>query len=87
MASKCDKVRLDVDGDAVERHPAPQPHADGGDLVFMARPLVRPVDPDPDAILAPFAPDIEGRERADDPGLQARHIGPHVRAPAVSGRA
>ena len=30
---KMRQLRLDVDRDAVERHPAPQPHADRGDLV------------------------------------------------------
>src|SRR5260370_4613067 len=77
------KVRIDIDRDAVERHPAPQPHADGGDLVFKARTLVRPADPDTDPILASLAPHMEGRERPDDPFLKTSDIGPHVRPPPL----
>ena len=83
MASKWRQVGLDIDGDAVERHPAPQPHADGGDLVLETLALVRPSHPDADAILAPLAAHVEGCERPDDPFLQTRHIGPHVRPPAL----
>jgi hypothetical protein len=64
----------------VKGHPTPQPHPDRGDLVFETGPLVGAIDPDPDAILAPFAAHIEGRERADDPGFKAGHIDSHIRA-------
>src|SRR3981081_779926 len=77
------EVRLDVDGDAVERDPAPQPYADGGDLVFEAWALVRPADPDADAILAPLAAHVEGGQRPDDPFLETSHIGPHVGPPPL----
>src|SRR4030081_2241510 len=50
------EIGLHIDGDAVERHPAPQPHAEGGDLVFEAGALVRLADPDADAGLAARAP-------------------------------
>ena len=83
MAWKCVELRLDIDRDAVERHPAPQPDADGGDLVLKAGALVRPRDPDADAVLAPFAANIEGRQRPDDPFLEARDIGPHVGPPPL----
>src|SRR5665647_3505034 len=46
------QIGLHIDRDAVERHPAPQPHPDGGDLVFEPLALVGPADPYPDAILA-----------------------------------
>ena len=39
------QVGLHIDRDAVERHPAPQPHADRGDLVLVAFALVRPGSP------------------------------------------
>src|ERR1700704_3408862 len=77
------KVGLHIDGDAVERHPAPQPHTDGGDLVFAPKTLVRPVHPDADAVLAALAPHVEGRQRPDDPFLEAADIGPHVRPPPL----
>ena len=82
------QVRLDIERDAVERHPAPHPHADGGDLVFRhlavpARFLVGTRDPDADPVLADLAPDVEQRQRRDDPGLQRRDIGAHVLAAAV----
>src|SRR5271169_1795365 len=73
------QVGIDVDRDALKRHPAPQPHADGGDLVLEAVALVRPGHPDADAVLTPLPPDIEGRERPDDPLLEACDIGPDVR--------
>ena len=67
----------------MERDPAPQPDADRGDLVLMAGALVRPPDPDADAILAALAAHVEGRQRPDDPFLEARHIGPHVGLPSL----
>src|SRR3984893_965286 len=67
----------------MERHPALQPHADGGDLVFKTRTLVGPFHPDPDAILAPLAAHRESGKRADDSFLQASYIGPHVRPPPL----
>src|SRR4051794_29566471 len=75
------QLRLDIDGDAVERHPAPQPDADRRDLVLVAGAFVRPRDPNADAVLAAFAAHIEGGERADDPFLEAGDIGPHVWPP------
>src|SRR3954451_20529500 len=73
------ELRLDIDGDAMERDPAPQAHPDRGDLVLMAGPLVRAANPEANAILAPFAADVEGIERADDPFFQPCHIGAYVR--------
>src|ERR1700730_1175063 len=75
------KVRFDIDGDTVERHPALEPHADRGDLVLKPFALVRPFDPDADAVLAPFAAHVEASKRADDPFLKAGHIGADVRPP------
>src|ERR1700733_10259186 len=73
------EVGLHVDGDAVERDPAPQPHADGRDLVLEARALVRPGYPNADAILAALPPHVERRQGLDDPLFEAGDIGPHIR--------
>src|ERR1700712_2082097 len=77
------QIWRDVDGDAVQRHPALQPHTDGGDLVFKAHPLVRPAHPDADPVLPPSAPDREGRQGTDDPSLQPSHEGPNVWPPLL----
>src|SRR5204863_9563744 len=60
-----------------------QPHADGSDLVFEPKTLVRPVHPDADAILAPLAAHVESRQGPDDPFFEARHIGEHVGPPPL----
>src|SRR3569623_2571603 len=66
------QIRLDVQADAVERHPAAQFRPEGRDLVLADGGSGRlALDPDADAALAPRAVDIEFAERADDPGLQA----------------
>src|SRR5690348_7537594 len=77
---KMTEIRLDIDGDAVERHPPLQSHADRGDLVLIALTLVRSLDPDTDPILAPFAANVEGGKGADDPFLESRDIGADIRA-------
>src|SRR6185312_3231696 len=63
--------RVQVDGDAVEGHPLPDAHPDGGDLVL---PPAAPVDPDADPARAPLAADIEAGEGADDPFLEIADI-------------
>ena len=75
MPAKCDKLGLDVERDAVQRHPARDADADGGDLVLVAAALVRPPHPDADAVLAPLAADVEGRQRPDQPFLERGDIG------------
>src|ERR1700691_4677380 len=40
------EIRRHIDRDAVQRHPALEPHADGGDLVFKVLTFVRPSHPD-----------------------------------------
>src|SRR5690348_9143671 len=77
------QLRLDIDRNAMERDPAPQPYADRGDLVLVLWPLVRPPDPDADAVLAPLAADVEGGQGPDDPFLQRRDIGPDIGAPTL----
>src|SRR3981081_4487202 len=72
------KVGLHIDGDAVERYPAPQPHTDGGDLVFKPKTPVRPVHPDADPVLAALAPHVARRQSPDDPFLEPADIGPDV---------
>ena len=77
------EVRLDVQADAVEGHPAPDPDADGGDLVLRGLALVGPAHPHPDPVLPALAADVEGIEGGDDPGLQGRHVAAQVRRAAV----
>src|SRR5258708_9090463 len=77
------KFRFHIDGYAVERHPALEPHADRGGLGLEARTLVRPLHPDPDAILAPLTPHVQGGERPDNPSFQARNIAPHLCPPPL----
>ncbi len=64
-------------------HPAPHPYADRGDLVFgrlavRAAWLIRPCDPDADAILPPLAMHAELRERGNDPIFESRDEGADV---------
>lgn len=70
-AGEMAQIRLDVEADAVERHPATDADADGCDLVLGAVALVRPAHPDADAVLALLAAQVEGGQRADDPALPA----------------
>ena len=79
-AGEMRQVRLDVERDAVQRHPLAHADADGGDLVLVAVALVRPAHPDADAVVAPLAAHVEGRKRADDPFLQRGDEGAHVAA-------
>ena len=82
-AGKVREVRLDVQADAVEGHPAPDPDADGGDLVLRGLALVGPAHPHPDPVLPALAADVEGIEGGDEPGLQGRHVAAQVRRAAV----
>ena len=50
------------------------------------RALFRPAHPDADAVLAPFAPHVEGRERRDDPRFEGGDEGAR-RAAGFSDRA
>src|SRR5687768_11291666 len=68
------EVGIDVDRDAVVRHPAPHAHADRRDLVLAA--LVR--DPDADSASTPLAGHVEARQRADDPLLEIAHEAAHI---------
>ncbi len=67
----------------MEGYPAPQPHADGRDLVLKACALVRPGHPDADAVLSALAAHVKSRQRADDPLLETRDIGPHIGPPPL----
>ena len=82
-AGEMREVRLDVQADAVEGHPAADPDADGGDLVLRGLALVGAAHPDPDPVLPPLAADVEGIEGGDEPGLQGRHVAAQVRRAAV----
>src|SRR5260370_17207357 len=69
------QLRIDIQADAVKRHPMAQPDADGGDLVF-APVAVR--DPDADAFPPALALDVESRQCADQPFLQSVYERSHV---------
>jgi len=73
------EVGIDVDRQAVQRHPLLHTDADGGDLVLVAVALVGPAHPDADAVFAPLAAHVEGGQRADDPFLQRGDEAAHVR--------
>src|SRR5665648_28717 len=66
------KVRIDVQADAMQAHPAAYADPDGGDL--------RVADEDADRARPPFAFDAETRKRGDQPGFEGCDIGPDVTA-------
>ena len=77
------KLRLDIEREAVQRHPALDANADGRDLVLESVALVRPPHPYPDAVVAPLAAHIEGGQRADDPFFDGGDEAAHVRRAAL----
>ena len=87
-AGKMRQVRLDVDRNAVERHPAPDADADGGDLVlghlaaWSAR-LVRPRTQTPTRSSRRSPSTLKVGERGDEPGLESGDEGAHVRPAAL----
>ena len=79
------EVGLDVDRQAVERHPVADAHADGGDLVLARaaveqRRLVGPRHPDADPAGAALGGDREAGQRPDRPFLEVGDEAPHVLA-------
>jgi len=74
------ELRLDMMADAVERHQRRRRTPIAAILPRVGA-LVGSLDPDADAILAAFAADVEGVERADDPFFQGGDIGAHVGPP------
>src|SRR3546814_16496170 len=82
------QLRLDVQGDAVEGHPAPDPHADGGALVLAPGLVaVGAAHPDPDPAVATLAGDAEPVEGSDPPFHPHQTKPPHVRlAPCSVGQ-
>ena len=86
------QIGLDVDREAVERHPVADAHADGGDLVLARSAvgqsrLVGTDHPDTDPAGAPLGRDAEAGEGADGPFLEVGHEAPHILAAARAGRA
>ncbi len=82
-AGKMGEIRVDVERDAVKRHPAPHAHANGGDLVLgrlaqRRSGFVGPRDPYADSGLARLADDVERLQRLDQPAFERGHIGAHV---------
>jgi len=74
------KLRLHIQCHAVVADPAPDPDADGGDLVLARSRIGRRslAHPDADAAVAAFAHDVELAEGGDQPGLQILHEAPDV---------
>ena len=70
------KGGVEIDGDAVEGHPLPDAHPDGGDLVL---PPAAAIDPDADPARAALAADIEAGQGRDDPFLEVADIGADIR--------
>ena len=79
-AGEMREVRLDVDRDAVERHPVAHADADGGDLVFARSPR-RTQTPTRSSRRSPLT--LNCVERVDHPLLEAGHEGAHVAAAAL----
>ena len=71
----------------MQRHPVPHAHADGGDFILEniahSLTLIRAPHPDADAVVAPFAADIEGGQRIDDPLLDGGDEAADVRRAAL----
>ena len=87
-SGKMREVRRDIERDAVEGNPAPDPDPDRRDLVLgtlaaRSTRLVWPRDPNPDAIAAPLALDTESRQGRDDPRLQSANESAKIGAPAI----
>src|SRR5215475_15827128 len=74
------EIAVDIERDAVQRHPAFDPDADGRDLVFVGATLLRTPYPDADAVLAPLAHDTDVSQCADDPFLQGGDEAARVRS-------
>src|SRR5262249_46561239 len=69
-SAEVSEVRIDVEREAMQRHPAFHANADRTDLVLMANPLFRAFDPHADAILPTPRADIQLGKRANDPFLE-----------------
>ncbi len=78
------EVAGDVERDPVHGDPAPHAHADRGELGLAGRRL----DPDADAALTGKRLDAESADGADEPGLEARNVGPEIGTlgPAAGGQ-
>src|SRR5947207_244607 len=63
------KIGRDVERNSMQRDPAFHADAEGCDLVLATFALVGALHPHADAVAAPFALDVEPRERADNPFL------------------
>ncbi len=82
-AAEMVELRIDIQGEAVKADPFAQADADGGDLVLGHRAVrqaraLRPLHPDPDAILAPLALDVHVGQRADDHIFERGDEGAHT---------
>src|SRR5579863_3496714 len=82
------KIGRDIERDAMEGDPASDADAERGDLVLRRRPikpggLIRPRDPDADAILARLARHAEKTKRVDQPGFESADKGAHIRPSAL----
>src|SRR4029450_183133 len=64
------KVWVDIERDAMQRHPLLHAHPDSGNLAFAPFALFGPPYPDPNAVIAPLPAHPESGKRADDPFLE-----------------
>src|SRR5262245_19308857 len=69
-AGKMRQVRVDVERNAVQRHPLLHADTDSGNLVLAPFTLFGPPNPDPNSVVAPLAAHIECGKRADAPLLE-----------------
>src|SRR5205807_375198 len=81
-SAKMVEIGIDVERDAVIADPVAHPDADRGDLVLAAIGAAGANHPYADAAIAPLAPDIEPRQRADHPLLEPPYMAAHV-APVI----
>lgn len=85
---KMRKIRRDIERDAMQGNPAPDPDPDRRDLVlgalaiFAAR-LFGTGNPDSDAVASPLALDIESRQSRDDPSFQRANEGAQIGLAAI----
>ena len=77
------QIGRDIERKAVQRHPALDADADGGDLVLGVFAFLGAPHPHADAIVAALAAHAERGQRADDPFLDRGDEAAHVRRAAL----
>src|SRR5262249_49431658 len=77
-SSKMRQIRCHIDAEAVRAHPAPQPDADGGDLVLSERIPLLELHPDADKTLAGVRLHAERSQGVNDQCLKRVDEGAYV---------